>query len=58
MRKFVYDGDAAFARGPYRGETPESVADAMAETIAKAAKAGKMKPEEEREIFLSNLKDW
>ena len=44
--KFVYVGDR-FPYGPYRGFTPESVADGLGLT-----------KEDDRKAFLDNLKAW
>ena len=57
MPKFVYLGKS-FPYGPYRGESPEIIADQMAETIEAVAKEGKIKPEDARKDFLKNLKGW
>lgn len=57
MRKYVYTG-AMFARGPYRGETPEAVADVLKSEIASVAKSGKIKVEEARQDFIDNIHPW
>lgn len=57
MRKWVYTG-VVFEIGPYRGETPELVADRMDATIREVAKKAKIKVDEARQDFVDNLHPW
>ena len=53
MRKWFYTG-AIFEVGPYRGETPELVADRMDATIREAAKRVKIKVDEARPVHIGS----
>lgn len=57
MRKWFYMG-VIFEIGPYRGETPELVADRMDATIREVAKKAKIKVDEARQDFVDNLHPW
>jgi len=57
MRKWFYTG-VVFEIGPYRGETPELVADRMDATIREVAKKAKIKVDEARQAFVDNLHPW
>ena len=57
MRKWFYTG-VVFEIGPYRGETPELVADRMDATIREVAKKATIKVDEARQDFVDNLHPW
>lgn len=57
MGKWFYTGEI-FRIGPYRGETPEIVADRMDATIRDEAKRAKIKADEARQDLVNNLHPW
>jgi len=57
MPKWFYTG-FIFDVGPYRGASPDAVADSIGDVIAAKAKAAKMKQDEARKDFVQNLKPW